>query len=526
MKLVDILNYTMISNHRMSCKGSGTAIFVRNVIPFKTQKDLNIFHKKIIESIFVKISAKNGKKIIVGSLYHPPNNVPSEFTTKLNELTSKVKLEKNKELILGMDDNLDLLKSGTHKPTQVFLEDLLNKNKLPTITRPTKITQNSTTLIDNIFVSEKLHHFFESAVIITDISNHLPSLSLLKQTKLLDQKLLEFGSHNLSQAKIKTIKTKLLQVDWTNVLNSTSSNENFDKFLPKVNNIMDKISPAKMIRISVKGRYIEPWMKQGLEILSRKKQKLYRAYLMTNSIPEDRERYLNYCNTYNKTKRALKKSYYLTRANYFANDSKNLWQLLNQVICKTKNRGSIIPYISIDSLRTYNPTKIANAFKTFYSNLGKDLASKIKPGLQDIDQYLRYILRNTHSLMMRFTNEWEIETIIDQLPNKTSHGHDKISNVLLKQLSKSISYPLCMIFNNSLMEGKFPTQMKKAVVIPLYKGKEFDLVINYHPISLLITTSKVLEKVVYKRVYRFLEKQIYYIKVNMAFEQSTLVNKP
>ena len=62
--------------------------------PLKTQKDLHIFHEKIMESVFVKISAKNGKKIIVGSLYHPPNNLPSEFTTKLNELTSKVKLEK------------------------------------------------------------------------------------------------------------------------------------------------------------------------------------------------------------------------------------------------------------------------------------------------------------------------------------------------------------------------------------------------------------------------------------------------
>ena len=124
--------------------------------------------------------------------------------------------------------------------------------------------------------------------------------------KLLDKKLLEFESCNLSQAKIKTIKTKLLQVDWTNVLNSTSSNENFDKFLLKVNNKMDEIIPIKMIRISAKRRYIEPWMTRGLEISSRKKQKLYGAYLMANSTPEDRERYLNYHNTYNKTKRPQK----------------------------------------------------------------------------------------------------------------------------------------------------------------------------------------------------------------------------
>ena len=89
----------------------------------------------------------------------------------------------------------------------------------------------------------------------------------------------------------------------------------------------------------------------------------------------------------------------------------------------------------------------------------------------------------------------EIECIIRQLPNKTSHGHDKISNKLLKDLSCSISLPLCSIFNQSITEGKFPDAMKKAEVIPLYKGKEFDRVINYRPISLLLTISKVLEKV-------------------------------
>ena len=83
----------------------------------------------------------------------------------------------------------------------------------------------------------------------------------------------------------------------------------------------------------------------------------------------------------------------------------------------------------------------------------------------------RQIPRNVHSLLMRLSNEKEIEKIIEQLPNKTSHGHDQIGNMLLKQLSKSISYPLCTIFNKSIMEGKFPSQMKQAEVIPYIKER-------------------------------------------------------
>ena len=55
------------------------------------------------------------------------------------------------------------------------------------------------------------------------------------------------------------------------------------------------------------------------------------------------------------------------------------------------------------------------------------------------------------------------------------------------------------------MNGVFLDIMKIIEVIPLYKGKETDEVINYRPISLLITMSKVLEKIIYKIVYQFLE---------------------
>ena len=124
----------------------------------------------------------------------PPNNSPTDFLSQFNDITSKIALENDKRSIHGMDHNLDLLKCSLNKPTQTLLEDLSDKNILPTITRPTRITHNSTMLIDNIFVSEKLHHFFESAVLLTDISDHLPILTLLKQTKLLDNKPLEFES--------------------------------------------------------------------------------------------------------------------------------------------------------------------------------------------------------------------------------------------------------------------------------------------------------------------------------------------
>ena len=149
---------------------------------------------------------------------------------------------------------------------------------------------------------------------------------------------------------------------------------------------------------------------------------------------------------------------------------------------------------------------IMNKFGRFYSILGLTLASQINGGSQTVNTYIDKIPRNLSSLVMRGITIQEIKKTIVSLPNKTSHGHDGISNTLLKNLGCSLAFPLHIIFNMSITEGIFPRQMKMAEIIPLYKGKELYLVINYHPISLLITISKLLEKIVYSCVYRFLER--------------------
>ena len=127
---------------------------------------------------------------------------------------------------------------------------------IPTIIRPTRITQNTATLIDNIFVSSKLYRDFESALILNDMSDHLPVFTLLKQTKFTDKTALEFKSRNLNETNLLKIKAKLIEVDWIGILNAKSCNENFDIFCNKVSMVMDSISPEKMVRTC---KFVEPW---------------------------------------------------------------------------------------------------------------------------------------------------------------------------------------------------------------------------------------------------------------------------
>ena len=118
-----------------------------------------------------------------------------------------------------MDHNLDLLKSDSHKDTHTLLDLLLQNQLYPSITRPSRVTQTTATLIDNIFISEKFHRSFDSAVLINDISDHMPLLCLVKQTKILDKEPLFFQSRAMTSSKLLDIKNKLLHVDWIAHLN-------------------------------------------------------------------------------------------------------------------------------------------------------------------------------------------------------------------------------------------------------------------------------------------------------------------
>ena len=93
---------------------------------------------------------------------------------------------------------------------------------------------------------------------------------------------------------------------------------------------------------------------------------------------------------------------------------------------------------------------------------------------------------------------------MNRLPNKRSSGHDGINNIILKEIGEYICIPMTYLFNESMTTGVFPDVMKIAEVAPLNKSKARYEVENYRPISLLLTISKLLEKLIYSRVYDFL----------------------
>ena len=211
---------------------------------------------------FYRIKPESKKSIIIGSIYHPPNTKPREFINQYQHILTRLKLEK-KDLILGIDHNLDLLKPNDHPKTQTFIDLNFDNCLFPCITRPTRITKSSATLIDNTFISENLHKSFDSCVLIHDLSDHLPSLINIHNQTNSTSDYLEFESRPLTKEKISDIKTQLYNTDWS-VLNQNDVNIAFKEFHNILEKNLDLVTPIKTNRIPSHKIWHEPWITAGI----------------------------------------------------------------------------------------------------------------------------------------------------------------------------------------------------------------------------------------------------------------------
>ena len=104
---------SFVSNHRRDKTGGGTTLYLQDNLEYKLCSDCIIFDLDTIQSLFVEIQVPNGKNIIVGTIYRPPNQNLEAFFDKFNSIMSIISKD-NKRCYLMGDFNLDLLQYEKH----------------------------------------------------------------------------------------------------------------------------------------------------------------------------------------------------------------------------------------------------------------------------------------------------------------------------------------------------------------------------------------------------------------------------
>ena len=149
-------------------------------------------------------------------------------------------------------------------------------------------------------------------------------------------------------------------------------------------------------------------------------------------------------------------------------------------------------------------TEIVNDFNKFFVNIGPSLGNNIDNNNSSAD-YMHNIQRNDSSIFLSPITEDEIIkiTYTNFKPNKAA-GYDDVKPDIMKLAISFIAKPLTHIFNMSFANGTFPDKLKTAKIIPVFKKGDPSSYTNYRPISLLSCFSKILERLMFNRIYSFI----------------------
>ena len=139
----------------------------------------------------------------------------------------------------------------------------------------------------------------------------------------------------------------------------------------------------------------------------------------------------------------------------------------------------------------------------FFVNVGEKICDNIPPTTHKFQDFMP-INNNYTSLFLKPTSVYEILKIVSSMKSSKASGSDDIAPKTVKNSIHLFVDQLCTIFNNCLSQGIIPNRLKLSKIIPVHKKKNPQNVENYRPISLLPFFSKVLEKIMYERLYSHL----------------------
>ena len=217
------------------------------------------------------------------------------------------------------------------------------------------------------------------------------------------------------------------------------------------------------------------------------------------------------------TLKQSKTNYY---SHYFEtnwNSIKNTWKGLKSIL-NIKNISAEIPKtLSVDGTTISNPMEISNIFNNYFSSVATKTKLNISFSHKHFSDFPKK--RSNISFFVSPTDKTEIEDVISSFDFNKSVGPNSISTKIVKLLKDDISSQLSEIFNISFSSGVFPSILKTAKVIPVHKKDSKLDFSNYRPISLLSNIEKILERLMYNRMYKFFSDNNLNYSLQFGFRQ-------
>jgi hypothetical protein len=368
------------------------------------------------------------------------------------------------------------------------------------ITKPTRIQQDTASLIDNIFCNQPNCDNLFNGILVTQISDHFPVFTVCKT--LNTSKNLEILSkqRNFSQKNLTSFIDAISKIDWLDLVTQNTSRESFSVFHSKLQGIYEACFPLVVQKSVYKSR--KPWMTFGIKKSVRMKNKLFVRY-KNNPNPQNETIYKNYKLYLRKLLRTAEREYLHSILNDNQHNLRKSWQVMKNLINKNRNQ-KVQSEFHINDKTEKDKFKISESFNNYFTNIGRNLSNNIPNAPRSPLAYIQNTNVND-SLFYEPTTDYEISKIIQTL-NVSSSGFDNLHSKIIKITCQYYIPALTHLVNLSLSEGFFPDELKIAKVIPLFKSGDPMNISNYRPISILPFLSKIYEKVIYNRMIKFIDK--------------------
>ena len=481
--------YNVVRNDR-NRNGGGVIIYVNSRLNYKVLEE---FHNYNLELACIEVDLNKQKPFLLLSLYRPPDSGIGVFDDIENVLQS-VETRFCDYILIG-DMNCDLLHKTPSNYTK-RLRSIADEYCLTQcVTKATRITKRSKTLIDHVFTSTA-ENVSDCTVIPISLSDHEMVMFSWKRNKPKSSgNHCYISSRNMKKINIESFVNDLKNVSLDETLEEKSTEKAYLLWVNKMRLLLDRHARVKKKRVRHRK---SPWITVDVLNLIRERDKAKQTAKRLNTDSEWLK-YKKLRNQVTSSVRKAKRKYITDSIKENVGNSSRMWKVLKELIPSSKVNTSI-QKIVYEGTEYTGHKNIANALNNHFSTL----AIKQRQNIEFKDNALQFVPRISTVFDFKMVTSEEVEKCIDKTPRNKATGSDTIPACILKDTLPYIIKSFTHLINRSLHEGVVPCEWKHAKITPLFKGGDAANPANYRPISVLPVASKILEKLVFKQAYSYL----------------------
>ena len=478
--------------------GGGVATYIKHGINWKRRLDLE---NKFLECLCLEVLPKNAKSFVIIVMYRPPDSskhLHEDFNQHFCQLLSML----NSETIVLGDMNVNYLNKDNNKEIKSIFQVY---GYVQLVKEATRIDGDTKSLIDIIATNCPMT-IQKTTVIPSCLSDH-DMIGFVRKV-------------NNIKYEPRTIQCRDYRNYDSNKLNEHLENQNWSK-LYEYNNVNDAWLYMKnilqtvyndfcpFITKKVKGK-LSPWLTDDIKKLMNERDKLLRKYRSTNNRPlkdQLKEQFKLKRNLVNSAIKTAKSNHTKSLLQESAGNPTSFWKTLKRIFPSKQKSCHVENSFIIDGNKETNPNRVVNGFCEFYSTVVNSMKKSTYLFVDFVwKKPSTFHARTFTTFRFHYVSTVEIRTILKRMSRNKAAGPDNLPPNLIKDSANVIVKHLAYIINLSLRTGMFPDDWKIARVVPVHKSGPSDRFENFRPISALPIMSKIIEKIVHKRLADHLEE--------------------